>query len=616
MSCGTKGDNTMSIRPRAARKALSRLTAASLFLAAMAASTLSGTAAADQNLFRLGFPTGGHNPPGTPLCPGAITPNSLPQGGGKAPGQVADLPILASCNATISTAGTYYFDQINIAGDKASLTITEPTTTNKNIIIWASSIIIENGGTLQAGTPSDPYGNNGGTLTIYLYGKDLSGGNDPSKSPGLGALCNGKLDITKQIGPCGIPWKAWSDNGQSPTALDGDATVGGVTDFFYQYGPLPGDGKCTDGTIWDPTTQCNNKTNAANQVGYFGYKVLAVSYGGTLNLFGYKGTVLAQKVPTRVTSFRNPFSAKTEQGGHDVTNSSRSGPSGNTQNAGRFFRFFGQPQPGNNGGGSGSGGGNGVGGGNPLQAGPTPACAKTQPDTNPLGTGCSWLRLVGDLTTTANTLKLSSAVGDKWWTDGEVGDQMVVTTTDYLPGHSELLTIDKVSDDTVTFHTDSKSTKPRWLHSGLRYQIGSRLGTNVDRFTKAGLDPGLIENGAETRAAVALLTRSIRIVSGGDNVKDDFEKADLPAGAATAAKCQSVADPIPDAPTPKPPEITCYKFGAHVVFRQGFKEVQIQGVEFAKMGQPGKMGHYPLHFHMARQVPTTTSSRIHRSTNP
>ena len=67
------------------------------------------------------------------------------------------------------------------------------------------------------------------------------------------------------------------------------------------------------------------------------------------------------------------------------------------------------------------------------------------------------------------------------------------------------------------------------------------MGTNVDRFTKAGLDPDLIENGAETRAAVALLTRSIRIVSGGDNVKDDFEKADLPAGAATAAKCQSVA---------------------------------------------------------------------------
>ena len=43
-----------------------------------------------------------------------------------------------------------------------------------------------------------------------------------------------------------------------------------------------------------------------------------------------------------------------------------------------------------------------------------------------------------------------------------------------------------------------------------------------------------------------------------------------------------------------------------MVFRQGFKTVQIQGVEFAKLGQPGKMGHYPIHFHMAREVPPNT----------
>ena len=110
-------------------------------------------------------------------------------------------------------------------------------------------------------------------------------------------------------------------------------------------------------------------------------------------------------------------------------------------------------------------------------------------------------RLAGDLKTTANTLTLSSEVGDKWWRAGDVGDQMVVTTTDYLPGHSELLTIDSVSKDTVTFHTDGATKKPLWLHSGMRYQIGSRLGTNVDRFTKAGLDPGLIENVLDSRVA-------------------------------------------------------------------------------------------------------------------
>ena len=134
--------------------------------------------------------------------------------------------ILDGCKDTINTGGTYYFDQINIAGTDASLTITEPKAGNKNIIIWASSIIVENGGTLQAGTATDPYGNNGGTLTIYIYGQDLSGGKDPAvaANQGLGALCHGKLDITGQKGPCGIPWKVWSDNGQSPTGLDGSPT--------------------------------------------------------------------------------------------------------------------------------------------------------------------------------------------------------------------------------------------------------------------------------------------------------------------------------------------------------------------------------------------------------
>jgi hypothetical protein len=43
-----------------------------------------------------------------------------------------------------------------------------------------------------------------------------------------------------------------------------------------------------------------------------------------------------------------------------------------------------------------------------------------------------------------------------------------------------------------------------------------------------------------------------------------------------------------------------------MVFRQGFKQLQIQGVEFQYMGQGGKLGHYPVHFHMARQVPSDT----------
>ena len=47
----------------------------------------------------------------------------------------------------------------------------------------------------------------------------------------------------------------------------------------------------------------------------FGYKVLAVSYGGTLKLFGYKGTPLRKAPPPRFVDFfgnqggggKNPF---------------------------------------------------------------------------------------------------------------------------------------------------------------------------------------------------------------------------------------------------------------------------------------------------------------------
>ena len=48
------------------------------------------------------------------------------------------------------------------------------------------------------------------------------------------------------------------------------------------------------------------------------------------------------------------------------------------------------------------------------------------------------------------------------------------------------------------------------------------------------------------------------------------------------------------------------RYGAQAVFRQGFKQLQIQGVEFAQMGQGGMLGRYPVHFHIARRVPADT----------
>ena len=101
---------------------------------------------------------------------------------------------------------------------------------------------------------------------------------------------------------------------------------------------------------------------------------------------------------------------------------------------------------------------------------------------------------------------------------------------------------------------------------------------------------------------MALLTRSIRILSAGDTAGADLRGGEQ----GRQANCQNGAA-VPN----------CYSFGAHTVFRQGFKQVQIQGVEFVNMGQGGKMGHYPLHFHDgAPGARTTPSSRIPRSTNP
>src|SRR6185437_2720309 len=119
--------------------------------------------------------------------------------------------------------------------------------------------------------------------------------------------------IAGNVGPCGIPTGkvngkdlAWSDNGANPVHIDGYP----ADDYFYQYGPLYGDMRCTNPANPDDPTLVLWKngacTNPSFQPGYFGYKVLAVSYGGTLELFGYKGTPLPKAPPPKHNVF-NPF---------------------------------------------------------------------------------------------------------------------------------------------------------------------------------------------------------------------------------------------------------------------------------------------------------------------
>jgi hypothetical protein len=151
------------------------------------------------------------------FLPGAGVVNSPP-----------DLLVNGECH--VKPDQTYYFENVNVL-DKGRLVFDEldktikPTATH----FWAQSMMIENGGTIAAGSARQPYGTYGSVLTIHLYGADRN-----ASGPALGALF--RTAQNADTGPCGIPKSAWSDNGKTKLELPGS-----VSDFFYRYGPLHGD---------------------------------------------------------------------------------------------------------------------------------------------------------------------------------------------------------------------------------------------------------------------------------------------------------------------------------------------------------------------------------------
>lgn len=447
------------------------------------------------------------------------------------PGAHADQDLKVDSPCTVPF-GDYHYRAVNVVGEGSLNFVEAPErAANKTTDFWATAIVIENGGAVVAGSlPFKPFGISGGVLTIHLYGADGSSG-DPVNNPGQGVLCS-----TKAPTPCGIPKDVWADNGKELPGCGAGSSAPGkdcipglptnVSDFFYQYGPLYGDEKCTDGSRWDKMK--HGCETASGQVGYFGYKVLAVSFGGRLQLFGYKG------------SCNNDF-----------------------------------------------------------------AC-------NPKLTHGSWLRLRESIEPGQGTDRGHFIVDAPSNYHPEnprfsENDELVVTTTDYLPGHSEKFKVGCVNPPLGPC-VPMKATgtggwvqeikvdhAAQWPHNGNRYggpddvkPLSKRLPDRI----KNNLDPQLVSSGVETRAAVALLTRSIRIVSAGD--------AD---GQAFPQSWQDKPCVNDDGKGP------CYSFGGHVVIRQGFQRVQIQGVEFAQLGQGGRIGHYPVHFHMARKTPNDTFVR-------
>ncbi len=364
-----------------------------------------------------------------------------------------DLHIVGQCNADgVNGGGIYKYHWIFIHNNGVL------TLSNMKLDVYASSILVLNGGTLQAGSPTDPIT---AAVTIHLWGSQ--------KDPAI----NCQTPKGASDDECGIPHDIWISNKMDlnqpyPTKCDPNPEDP-RGDCFYQY----------------------DNPEVSNL--YFGRKVLAVSYGGTLQLFGKKGSTFDGLTP------------------------------------------------------------------------------------DPSNTGTSWRRLATNIKPGAasSTFDVDGVV------DWEAGDHIVITPTDYLPGHAEEAIIQSVepNGDNTTITTnavvlDSGNVQTgglRYPHYGETYKLPSDVQQTVGRSL------------VETRAAVALLSRDIRVVSEG-NIGPDTSKGTAPNFPPTPGNF----------------------FGGHVIFRQGFKQIQVQGVEFDQLGQGGVKGRYAVHFHMTRKVPLDT----------
>ena len=187
------------------------------------------------------------------------------------------------------------FRHVRIVEDeRLYLIFVEPATSSaiKGQDFWATSIIIENGGELRAGTGKDtdgselePYSKHLKTLTFHTaWRRSTWARPDRGRRQARRAwrvLC---ADQGSQgnFADCGIPLYT-DDTKQTPVWTSGTGAKplplpGGVTDSFYQYGSLH--------------RQLRHRQGHRTGGGHFGYKVLGLSYGGTLRLRGFKGTSL------------------------------------------------------------------------------------------------------------------------------------------------------------------------------------------------------------------------------------------------------------------------------------------------------------------------------------
>ncbi len=414
-------------------------------------------------------------------CPNGVckcTTGELPQGNGD------DLEIYTGTCFAKHKNTPYKFHNVNIYGGGKLVFVDDG-----EIDFWAESILIENNGSLVAGSASsaDAFKSR---LTIHLWGKSTDDG----------AECK-SMKSGPDSAPCGIPDQLWKGN----PGMANHMNMGGKMPTL----PWNKNAKCTPSNGLLPGNDCFYQYEIQepqnNKKTYFGHKVLALSYGGTLELFGAEGTTYLGE-----NEKCDPNTANTE-------------------------------------------------------------C-------NPASTGQSWVRLTGinDLVGETQTIAINREVS---W---HAGDHIVVTTTDYLPSHSEemILTKDAVGGKTLTVKNANPKLKGfQYPHNATTYTLPVEMPADIGPQN----DPNVpeINRAVDTRAAVALLTRNIQIVSEGDGLLQTF--AQMPSN---------------------------YFYGGHTIVRQGFAGYRVQGVEFTHLGQGGAKGRYPVHFHMARKtaqpIPTGT----------
>jgi hypothetical protein len=391
---------------------------------------------------------------------------------------------VSQCYQVKSNAQAYVYNYVNVVAGGALVFVDDGGTIDFRV----NSLLVEQGGCVKAGSWNAPFGSNGGKLMIGLWGDDPTNQGQNQTPTTRGIYCVGASGTAD--GQCYDPTLTQTSHyctaGGTDPCSSTTANAKGNNALFEGYG---------EQLNFDGTT--NSKPNL------FGYKVFAVSYGGSIELFGKKGTT--QEDPSQPAA-----NCPTPTNQYDAT----------------------------------------------AWAGLS---------------GSSWARLQ-PTGTTLTSLTLDRSV------DWEAGDQLIVTTSDWYPSHSEVVTIAQGGNPgsgTITLAGSGLS----YPHNGPLFDVAAQLG-DAQKLSQSGNQNTTVD----LRAAVGLLSRSIVIYSLGNTATDPFP---------SASSCTSNN---PD----------CY-FGGHVIARQGFAKFQVQGVEFRQLGQGGRMGHYPVHFHLAKSTAYTNA---------